>query len=1066
VSLQREVRCHLFRLGLPKSSPLSGFLRRGFGNTSRGHSSNVIAGLTPQSGGERGEVGGRWTRRSSPGMMDEHQLHRNGLQLTVDHESIVLAWPYFDAIIQANQPPISKRNKVMPSLTPERRDPTKSGQAPNRKPAGKRKAKAVLDRPALPPGWLTSDADEVNVRRWRGRTEIISVKALEPDHPYFGTFRAQSASGGSYEVEIRSLNERVNSCGCIDYRVNGLGTCKHIEGTIEAMARGRAKSFRAAKATGSSRVEVFLDRRTSPLPMVTWPAGSPGRNFRAVRNWLGPYLAADGTLTRDPERIESLIAAWNKAPKQVRTVLRASRHLAPWLDRIRRERHRVEGRAAFEADLEAGRKTLDIVKHPLLPYQCEGVLHLAFGERALLADDMGLGKTIQGIAACVLLAKLKQIGRVLVVCPASLKAEWEEQIARFCDRSTRVVFGSKAQRQAAYRDPAFFTIVNYEQVVGDAEEINSTLKPDIIVLDEAQRIKNWQTKTARRVKSLRSPYAFVLTGTPLENRIDELYSIVQYLDPEILGPLFRFNRDFYKLDDRGRPVDYQNLADLRQRLRPLLLRRRKSDVETQLPGRTVKTYFVPMAEEQKLRYEEYYVPASRLIAKAQNRPLTQTEFELLQKLFACMRMVCDTPAILDPTCRVSPKLEELEGILGDLLDDPERKVIVFSEWERMLTMVRELAGEMGFDAAWHTGSLPQQRRRAEINRFKHDPACRLFLSTDSGSVGLNLQAASSVINVDLPWNPAKLEQRIARAWRKNQMRTVDVVNLVTEDSIEHNILHLLGRKQALADGVIDGEGDLASLKMPSGRAAFVERMQAMLAASPRAVARVLPPEEILVADLVERHGDKVLLAEARRGFDGRAKLLIVFDLEPPMLVAETARLTAVDSVAVDVIDRNTWLAMQRFAASGLLQFTHESRLLHRSVTLSEQSADAPAPDQRASQLMAEAQRALRMARVLASGGFPDEAPALLAKVLQKAGAARMAERRELPAAVSSASDTDIRRLVERREFPPDALAILDAGQPSAEPPNLDVINVLVSTAEQILVATGHHVLAEPSLRAA
>ena len=244
-------------------------------------------------------------------------------------------------------------------------------------------------------------------------------------------------------------------------------------------------------------------------------------------------------------------------------MLRVSRHFAPWLDRLRRERQRVEARAAFEADLAAGRETLNIVKHPLLPYQREGVLHLAFGERALLADEMGLGKTIQGIAACVLLARLRQIERVLVVCPASLKAEWEEQIARFCDQPTRLVFGSREQRHAAYRDPTFFTIVNYEQVLGDVEEINSTLKPDVIVLDEAQRIKNWQTKTARRVKSLRSPYAFVLTGTPLENRIDELYSIIQYLDPEILGPLFRFNRDFYQLDERGRPIDYQNLADLR-----------------------------------------------------------------------------------------------------------------------------------------------------------------------------------------------------------------------------------------------------------------------------------------------------------------------------------------------------------------------------------------------------------------------------------------------------------------------------------------------------------------------
>jgi SNF2 family DNA or RNA helicase len=309
-------------------------------------------------------------------------------------------------------------------------------------------------------------------------------------------------------------------------------------------------------------------------------------------------------------------------------------------------------------------------------------------------------------------------------------------------------------------------------VVSDADEINDGLAPDVVVLDEAQRIKNWQTKTARRVKSLHSRYAFVLTGTPVENRIDELYSIMQYLDPEILGPLFRFNRDFYKLDERGRPVDYRNLTGLRERLQPIVMRRRKADVEEQLPGRTIKNYFVTMADEQRARYEEYSVQAARLIAVAQRRPLTKAEFDRMQMLLACMRMMCDTPAILDPTCRISPKLEELEGILEDVLQEPGRKAIIFSEWERMLAMVRGLAGEMGFDAAWHTGSVSQIQRRAEINRFKNDPACRLFLSTDSGSVGLNLQAASAVINIDLPWNPAKLEQRIARAWRKGQARSV------------------------------------------------------------------------------------------------------------------------------------------------------------------------------------------------------------------------------------------------------------------------------------------------------
>src|SRR5258708_13914776 len=207
-----------------------------------------------------------------------------------------------------NRRVILQHSTVMARLVPARRDPSKSPQAPNRKSASKRKAKAVLDRPALPPGWHSSDDHEITLRRWRGRTEILSVKALEADHPYFGTFRAQSASGGSYEVEIRSLNELINSCGCIDYRVNGLGTCKHIEGTIAAMARGRAKSCRAGEATGSPRVEVFLDRRASATPTVTWPAGRPGRNFKSFREWLVPPFSAAWTLTPDPGEIQALVS--------------------------------------------------------------------------------------------------------------------------------------------------------------------------------------------------------------------------------------------------------------------------------------------------------------------------------------------------------------------------------------------------------------------------------------------------------------------------------------------------------------------------------------------------------------------------------------------------------------------------------------------------------------------------------------------------------------------------------------------------------------------------------------
>jgi len=163
----------------------------------------------------------------------------------------------------------------------------------------------------------------------------------------------------------------------------------------------------------------------------------------------------------------------------------------------------------------------------------------------------------------------------------------------------------------------FFTIVNYEQMLADSLEVNQRLQPDIVVLDEAQRIKNWSTKTTQAIKRLHSRYAFVLTGTPIENRIDELHSLMDFLDPSVLGPLFRFNREFYSLDERGRPVDYQNLAELRSRVAPVMLRRRKADVESELPGRTVTNYFVTMAEEQRARYEEYAAKAARLLAQAQ-----------------------------------------------------------------------------------------------------------------------------------------------------------------------------------------------------------------------------------------------------------------------------------------------------------------------------------------------------------------------------------------------------------------------------------------------------------------
>jgi superfamily II DNA or RNA helicase len=913
-------------------------------------------------------------------------------------------------------------------------------------------------------GWNTTDAEEIERRRSRAVVEPLAVEALERDEPVFGTFRVTSEDGGTYEVEVRSLAERHNSCGCPDHRVNGLGTCKHVEAVLRRLGKRRA-----AGRDGAARVEIFLDPTgEKPRVRVAWPAGSRARS--RLRDLVEPFFGSDGTLLADPAAaVPTLARRLAEASPAIRKRVRLSRHLVTWAEGRGRKDGRRRARDAFLADLEAGKRTLDVVRYPLYDYQREGVLHLAFTERALLGDEMGLGKTVQAIAACELLRRLHGVERVLVVCPVSLKGEWEDQIGKFTGLPARIVLGPRPERLRQYRERSFFHLVNYEQVLADGDDIQRLVSPDVVILDEAQRIKNWRTKTARAVKQLDSRYAFVLTGTPLENRIDDVYSIVQFLDPGILGPLFRFNRDFYQLDGRGRPAGHKNLGELHRRLQPVLLRRRKHEVEDQLPDRTVNTYLVAMEPEQAARYEEYSARVARLLAVAKRRPLTADELDKLQRWLACMRMLCDTPYILDPECRVCPKLGELEEILAEQLADPERKVLIFSEWERMLELVRELAREMGAGFAWHTGSVPQGKRREEIRRFKRDPDCRLFLSTDSGSVGLNLQAASVVVNLDLPWNPARLEQRIARAWRKNQTRSVQVIHLVTERSIEHRMLAVLAGKQALADGVLDGKGDLDALPMPSGRTAFIERLEAIMGApvgpaGPAAVrgtaggevepgeadAGEADPLERLRQDLVAGLGDSLLLLEATTGCDGRPAVLAVVERSSappdarPELPADLRRAVEGGGWTLQLVDRAAWETIGRLIEAGLMQpAPGERRVLHRSPGLAAGLAGSAAEERerrrhRARAAFERGERSLRMASVLADGGFPLEALAPLAEAARSALAA-LAHLAGTPAAEGEVPPPVVVEALRRAEPPiPElaarALALISGDGAPAEPP--------------------------------
>jgi len=414
-----------------------------------------------------------------------------------------------------------------------------------------------------------------------------------------------------------------------------------------------------------------------------------------------------------------------------------------------------------------------------------------------------LGKTVQALAAAELLRRRRGISRVLVVAPASVKYQWKTEIEKFTDLPAQVIDGSLERRQELYASPKFFNLSSYELVLKDVRYMHG-LAPDLIILDEAQRIRNWTTATARTIKQLKSRYAFVLTGTPLENKLEELFSVVEFIDGRRLGPAFRFLHEHRTEDENGRLVGYRGLDRIHDQLAPILLRRTRQEVLKDLPKRTDQILHVSLTPQQAEPYwEQNDILASLMRKWERQRWLSEIDLRRIMCCLQNMRMLCDSTFLFDKQTNHSPKLEEFREIIRELAIEEGRKVVVFSEYERMTHLAGRELEKMGVGFVSLHGGVPSRNRGALMEKFRRDAKCRVFLSTDAGGVGLNLQAASAVINFEPPWNPARLEQRIGRVHRMGQAHPVHVVHLLTKDSIEERVWETLKVKKSLFAGVFD-----------------------------------------------------------------------------------------------------------------------------------------------------------------------------------------------------------------------------------------------------------------------
>ncbi|MBS1213699.1 MAG: helicase [Proteobacteria bacterium] len=582
------------------------------------------------------------------------------------------------------------------------------------------------------------------------------------------------------------------------------------------------------------------------------------------------------------------------------------------------------------------------IKVKLFPYQAEGVAFLASRGRALLADDMGLGKTLQAIAAGTWLADNAAVRRILVVCPASLKHQWAREIAKFTGRAVQIIQGGADERGVQYRGDALFFIVNYELVLRDLSVMSEKLKPDLLILDEAQRIKNWRTKLASTVKLIPSRYVFVLSGTPLENRLEDLYSLLQMVDARVLGPLWRCLLDFHITDERGKVIGYRNLSELRRRIAPVLLRRDRSLVSDQLPDRTEVVLDIPMSAKQLELHDSALNTAGRLAKIAKRRPLTPSEQNRMMAALQQARMACNAAGLVDKETQGSPKLDELARLLEELCLQSSRKAVVFSQWALMTEMVESLARGLGLGCVRLHGGVPSHKRGELMEQFQNNDAVQVFISTDAGGTGLNLQSATALINLDMPWNPAILDQRIARIHRLGQKQKVQIFLLLAEDSYEQRVAQLVKGKRDLFDNVVDPEAsedvvgiskkmletlidDLAA-GQPMEAAAAVET-EAPLPQPVREVAERQPgPAEAAV----EEEGETIRQAVAgiQTTFGPRIErilakaggLLVVVEQWRDGDEQSAQDLSASD-LPIAVIDGRTWRSLQRLGSASPLADT-------------------------------------------------------------------------------------------------------------------------------------------------
>lgn len=440
------------------------------------------------------------------------------------------------------------------------------------------------------------------------------------------------------------------------------------------------------------------------------------------------------------------------------------------------------------------------VQASLRDYQEKGVRWLQmlhhYGFGGILADDMGLGKTLQTIA--FLTSQVTEDSRVLILAPSGLIYNWADEFRKFAPQlDLAVVHGLKANREAILSENHQIYVTSYATFRQDSE-LYQEMAFDFLFLDEAQVMKNAQTKIAQSLRQFVVPAVFALSGTPIENHLGELWSIFQIVLPGLLPN----KKEFMKL-----PADR-----VAQFIKPFVMRRKKEEVLTELPDLIEVVYKNELEDQQKAIYLAQLQQMRDRLAQVTDQEFQRSRVEILSGLMR-LRQICDTPALfMDDYQGSSGKLDSLRDLLLQVADGGHR-VLIFSQFKGMLEKIEQELPDLGLTSFKITGSTPAHDRQEMTKAFNQGERDAFLISLKAGGVGLNLTGADTVILVDLWWNPAVEAQAIGRAHRMGQEQMVEVYRLITKGTIEEKIQELQEQKKHLVSQVLDGTESRASLSL-------------------------------------------------------------------------------------------------------------------------------------------------------------------------------------------------------------------------------------------------------------